>query len=115
MVVVAGGDGTINETADGLVHRDLLNIKTTRFPSLAIIPIGTANVLAAETGLGRKPRNAARVIAYGDIQPAWVGLANGRVFCQMAGVGFDAHVVDNVDAGLKKRLGKAAYGIAMLR
>jgi diacylglycerol kinase (ATP) len=104
-LVVAGGDGTINEAVNGL-RADL---------PLAIVPLGTANVLAAEIGLPTDPDAVARTIALGRPQPISVGTANGRRFILMAGTGFDAHVVRTVDLGLKRWLGKGAYALSILR
>jgi diacylglycerol kinase (ATP) len=106
ILVVAGGDGTINEAVNGL--------NGARLP-LAIVPLGTANVLAAEIGLATDPRSVARAIALGRPRPISVGMANGRRFLLMAGTGFDAHVVQNVDLALKRWIGKGAYGISILR
>jgi diacylglycerol kinase (ATP) len=106
ILVVAGGDGTINEAVNGLEHA--------RLP-LAILPLGTANVLAAEIGMATDPRTVARTIALGRPCPISVATANGRRFLLMAGVGFDAHVVRHVDLALKRWVGKSAYGIAILR
>jgi diacylglycerol kinase family enzyme len=80
-----------------------------------LVPLGTANVLAAEIGLATSPAVVARTIAQGASERAYVGLANGRCFTAMAGVGFDAHVVANVDLGLKRRIGKGAYVLESLR
>ncbi len=118
IVAVAGGDGTISEVASGLVarRRSYRSDSTVPMPALAIIPLGTANVLAAEIGFtDMSPEAAAAAIAAGDIRPAWLGVANGRVFCQMAGVGFDALVVAGIDLALKRRLGKLTYAIETLR
>ncbi len=103
VVVAAGGDGTINEVANGLIKA------TGAVPPLAIIPLGTANVLAEEIGLRGQPAAIAKAIACGDRITVHLGLANGRHFIMMAGVGFDAHVVANVDLALKRRTGKIAY------
>jgi YegS/Rv2252/BmrU family lipid kinase len=100
VVAAAGGDGTINEVANGLVDRGL---------PLAVIPLGTANVLAAEIGIPETPQAIARVVAEGAPRPIVLGYVNGRRFVQMAGVGFDAHVVAHVTPGLKRALGKFAY------
>jgi diacylglycerol kinase (ATP) len=110
LVLALGGDGTINEVANGLA--------LTSVP-LGILPAGTANVLAMEIGLGSSlERAAARLalcapqrIALGKIQ------ANGsapRYFVLMAGVGLDAKIVQDVDTLLKERIGKGAYWAAGL-
>jgi len=82
---------------------------------LALLPMGTANVLANEIGLGRDPAAIARGIAEGAARPIALGRANGRRFTMMAGVGFDAHVVAGVDRGLKRLIGKGAYVVESLR
>ncbi len=108
VVVAAGGDGTINEVANGLANAPGL------VPPLAIIPLGTANVLAQEIGLRGNPRAVARAIAGRARMTVHLGEANGRYFVMMAGVGFDAHVVANVDLALKRRTGKIAYVVETL-
>src|SRR6202012_1675745 len=108
VVVAAGGDGTINEVANGLANAPHA------VPPLAIIPLGTANVLAQEIGLRGNPRAVARAIAQGGRMTVHLGEANGRYFLMMAGVGFDAHVVANVDLALKRRTGKIAYVVETL-
>lgn len=104
-IAVAGGDGTINEVVNGLGDKNL---------PLAVIPLGTANVLAHEIGLGGAPDEIARTIAFGRPQPIAVGVVNGRRFVMMAGFGFDAHVVAQVKPRVKKLLGKTAYVISTL-
>lgn len=105
-VVVAGGDGTINETLNGLAADA---------PPLGIIPMGTANVLAAELGLPGRPAELARLIVHGPSRTIQLGQLTGpalpqpRRFVMMAGVGFDAQVVAMVDTRLKRRIGKGAY------
>jgi diacylglycerol kinase (ATP) len=108
LVLVAGGDGTVNEAMNGMVHSDV---------PLAILPAGTANVLAVEMGLGVSLRRAARRIA--DLAPVRISVgllrptnAPDRYFLLMAGAGLDAAVVNNVDPGFKKRIGKLAYWLA---
>lgn len=99
-VAVAGGDGTINES---------LNAIGPGSPPLGIIPLGTANVAAWETGLGLDPERIARAIARGPVRPVHVGRVNGRRFLLMAGIGFDAQVVCDLPLPLKRALGKGAY------
>jgi diacylglycerol kinase (ATP) len=110
-VAVAGGDGTINEAVNGLAESPL---------PLAILPLGTANVLAAEIGLPRRLSALARIAALGPARPVWPGeaLAEGapapRRFLVMAGLGFDAEVVEHLDLALKRQTGKLAYVASIL-
>jgi diacylglycerol kinase (ATP) len=110
-VAVAGGDGTINEAVNGLAASAL---------PLAILPLGTANVLAAEIGLPRGIDALARLAALGSPSPVWPGEAlpvaagEGRRFLVMAGIGFDADVVAALDLALKRRTGKLAYVVSIL-
>ena len=104
-LVVAGGDGTINEAINGL--RD-------RAPPVAIVPLGTANVLAAELDLPPHAAALADAIMEGALRAVAVGRVNGRAFTMMAGVGFDAYVVSHVSLRLKRAVGKLAYVIETL-
>ncbi len=107
VIAVAGGDGTINEVVNGLSQR------SEDAPPLAIVPLGTANVLAHELGLDFSAASLADTIVLGQAVQVYPGLASGdgdpRCFSLMAGAGFDAKVVAGVSARLKRRLGKAAY------
>lgn len=105
-VVAAGGDGTVNEVINGLAGRDV---------ALAILPLGTANVLATEIGLPLRAKAIARTVLRGRVRTIHLGLVNGRRFSMMAGIGFDAHVVDRVGPRLKRRLGRGAYVLESLR
>jgi diacylglycerol kinase (ATP) len=106
LVVAAGGDGTVNEVVNGLIGSPL---------PLALIPLGTANVLAAEIGLRTDPASVAACVALGEPRPISLGSANGRRFILMAGAGFDAHVVHQVSVPMKRWLGKGAYVLSTLR
>ena len=105
MIVAAGGDGTVNEVANGVFAASR---------PLAVVPLGTANVLANEIGLPRKPRDLARLIAEGAPQPLWPGRAGDRLFVAMTGIGFDAAVLSAVDPRLKRRIGKLAFAWPIL-
>lgn len=112
-IVVAGGDGTINEAVNGLAASG-----PGPAPPLALLPLGTANVLATEIGLPATPAALAQAIATGPAAAVTLGSANGRCFAMMAGAGFDAHVVAGVDPRRKRLLGKGAYiaeSLAQLR
>jgi diacylglycerol kinase (ATP) len=105
LIVAAGGDGTVNEVVNGLFAASR---------PLAVLPLGTGNVLANEIGLPRNPRRIARVIADGTAKPIWPGRAGDRLFVAMTGVGFDAAVLAALDPGLKRRVGKLAFVWAIL-
>jgi YegS/Rv2252/BmrU family lipid kinase len=105
VIAVAGGDGTVNEAANGLYGSDV---------PLAIIPMGTANVLAAEIGLPATPQIVAETIASGPAKPIHLGIVNQRLFTMMAGAGFDGRVVAAVSSRLKRWLGKGAFVLTSL-
>lgn len=111
-VVAAGGDGTIGEVANGLPLDSA---------PLGIFPLGTANVLAMETGLPLDPPSVMQAVLHGPVARVWPGFVadsqnrDGRLFTIMAGVGFDAHVVADLPPGLKRWLGKGAYVAESLR
>ena len=107
VIAVAGGDGTINEVVNGLAARG------GDAPAMGIVPLGTANVLAHELGLGFSAAAIAHTMIAGRellVQPGEAANGSGaRCFSLMAGAGFDAKVVAGVSARLKRRWGRAAY------
>jgi YegS/Rv2252/BmrU family lipid kinase len=105
VIVAAGGDGTIAAVVNGVAAAPR---------PIAILPLGTANVLAAEIGLPRAATALAQVIAEAPAAPLWPGRIDGRLFLTSAGSGFDADVVAAVDRGLKRRGGKLAFVWAAL-
>lgn len=110
LLAVAGGDGTIGEAINGLIASG-----SAEPMPFGIIPMGTANVLAAEIGLAVSAEAVAATLDARHARPIFVGQANGRAFTLMAGAGFDAHVVARVDGALKRRIGKLAYVWQSLR
>ena len=109
VLVLAGGDGSVNEAVAGFY------LRSTPPPPLAVVPFGTANVLAHELKLPRKPEAIADMITEDHRKQLNSSLANGQPFVLMASVGFDAAVVHSVSPWLKRHLGKFAYVIAALR
>lgn len=108
LVVAAGGDGTINEVMNGIYARG-------DDCALAVVPLGTANVLARELGIDAgATKSIVDAILAKRPRPISLGHANGWGFSMMAGVGFDAHVVANVDTRVKRVIGKFAYVLASL-
>ena len=110
LIVALGGDGTINEIANGLVGSDT---------TLGILPGGTANVLANELGLGSSLQRAAERLTHCRPTRISVGLLTtseglSRYFLCMAGAGLDAKIVSRVRVKVKARTGKLAYWMAGL-
>ncbi len=106
VVIVCGGDGTINEAAQSLVGTEA---------ALAVWPSGTANVLARELRLPCDEDVLSELIAARSARTIRVGRAvkpgDGwqRYFLLMAGIGLDATIVNGVDLGLKRLIGAGAY------
>lgn len=101
VVIAAGGDGTVNEVVNGLVGSDV---------ALGLLPIGTMNVFAAELGLpGNNLRKCWEIIEAGYIREVDLPTANKHAFVQLAGVGFDAQIVQETDRGFRKQFGPLSY------
>ena len=108
LLAVCGGDGTVNEVAT--------HVPRPPFP-IAVLPAGTANVLARELGLPLNPTRALKIALRRTIRRIDLGMlgpSSARRFLFVAGIGFDAYVVSQVRSGLKARLGMAAYAVAIL-
>lgn len=108
LIIVGGGDGTISGVINGLSSHAVL----------ALLPLGTANVLAAELNIASFEVAVARIIR-GETRPLSVGLLdNGvrqRYFFLMAGIGVDGSVVEKVGMTKKKLLGRGAYLLSALQ
>lgn len=100
VIVAAGGDGTINEVARGLMGQGV---------PLGILPLGTANVLAIEIGLRPRAEEIAAMLRGGPAELIGTGLVDGAVFLLMAGIGYDGMVVQGIDPRLKRLWGKGAF------
>jgi YegS/Rv2252/BmrU family lipid kinase len=114
-ILACGGDGTVHEILQGLVGTQV---------ALGVVPLGTANALAMDLGLGSFPAKAiekllaatpVRVpvgqIFYCDSK----GVSRSSYFTVAAGVGADALFLSRLDAGLKRRFGYALYLVEGLR
>jgi YegS/Rv2252/BmrU family lipid kinase len=100
VVVACGGDGTLNEVCNGVVGSTV---------PIGILPAGTSNVFAMETGVPRNLEKAARLILEGTPTPVDLGLAGPRYFILMLGAGFDAYTIQGVNPKLKGIFGKTAH------
>jgi diacylglycerol kinase family enzyme len=112
VVAALGGDGTLNEAANGLAGSHT---------ALAVLPGGSTNVFARTIGLPNDPVPAAHAIVAAlqerSIRRVGLGMVNGRYFCFHTGVGYDAAVVRDVErrASLKRWAGHPLFIWGALR
>jgi lipid kinase YegS len=106
VVVAGGGDGTVNEVVAGMIEGIGEAILS---PSLAVLPLGTANDLARACGIPIDPFAAMRLAVSGPTASVDIGLANGRPFVNVATGGFGTQVTVATPPELKRILGGAAY------
>jgi len=114
-VLACGGDGTVHEAVQSLVGTDV---------ALGVVPLGTANALAADLGLIASPAKVTRILL--DATPAQIsvgrihysdadGNPGSRYFIVAAGIGADALLMSRLDSRLKRRLGYVLYLIEAFR
>lgn len=102
LVVVAGGDGSLNAAASALIERKL---------PLGILPGGTANDLARTLGLPLDMIGAAKIIVAGRTKAIDVGDVNGKPFFNVASLGLSARLADRLSRETKRRWGRLAYAL----
>jgi diacylglycerol kinase family enzyme len=99
-LVVWGGDGMVQRCLDTVAGRSI---------PVAVIPAGTANLFARNLGLPLDLAAAVTVALHGAHRRLDLGRFNGEHFAVMAGLGFDAEMIDGAGGRLKRRLGRLAY------
>ncbi len=100
LVFVWGGDGMVQRCIDALAGTGA---------TLAILPAGTANLLATELDIPTDIEAAVEVGLHGRRRPLDLGTINGEHFAVMAGTGFDARMIKDTSKPFKRKAGKAAY------
>ena len=114
-IIVCGGDGTVHEVIQSLVGTPV---------ALGVVPMGTANALAADLGLAKSPTKAIRALLAARPVQVPVGrivfrTSDGsdrcRYFTVAAGVGADALLMKRMDPVLKRRLGYVLYMVEAFR
>ena len=98
--LVWGGDGMAQRCIDALAGSGA---------TMAIVPAGTANLLASNLGLPTDIEGAVQTGLHGPTRQIDVINMNGERFAVMAGAGFDAEMIRGADGSLKQHLGRAAY------
>ena len=105
IIVAAGGDGTLNAVVNGVKGAPR---------AVALLPLGTANVMAREIGLPRAAERLAELIVSAPAGPVWPGRVGDRLFLTVASSGFDAAIVAAVNPRLKRHTGRLAFAWAIL-
>jgi diacylglycerol kinase family enzyme len=103
-VVAAGGDGTLLEVVN----------RAAGIPA-TVLPLGNENLVARYCQIERSGRKLAEVIAAGRLKRFDLARANGRLFCLMAGAGFDAEVVHRVHQRRRGHINKLTYAVPLLQ
>ena len=106
LAIVAGGDGTVCEAANGLIGTDT---------PLIIWPTGTENLVAKSLGFRPTVDATLAAIAEGTSTPLDLGVANGKVFLVVAGAGFDAEVVHRLVSNRRGHITHLSYAIPVWR
>jgi diacylglycerol kinase (ATP) len=106
VLFVWGGDGMVQRCIDALAGTGGV---------VAILPAGTANLLATNLQVPANITEAVRVGLHGERRRLDTGSVNGEHFAVMAGAGFDARMIKEADGALKNRFGRTAYLITGTR
>lgn len=106
LVILGGGDGTLNAAAAGLYDTQL---------PLGVLPLGTANDFARTLSIPTDPLAAARVILADAPRLIDLGEVNGHPFLNVASIGFSADLARALTQDAKRRFGVFGYGIVAAR
>ncbi|WP_448074122.1 diacylglycerol/lipid kinase family protein [Georgenia yuyongxinii] len=106
VVFVSGGDGTVRSCVEGLAGTDA---------ALAVLPAGTGNLLATNLGLPDDPTEGVRVAVERGRHLLDIGEVDGQAFAVMAGMGFDAKLLEDASTALKARIGSLAYVLSAIK
>lgn len=106
LVIVGGGDGTLNAAAEGLIETQL---------PLGILPLGTANDLARTLGIPNSLPQACEVIVAGQRLAIDLGCVNGKHFFNVASLGLSVRITQQLNRDVKRRWGVFAYAITAIQ
>jgi YegS/Rv2252/BmrU family lipid kinase len=106
LVIVGGGDGTLNAAVDAVVETQL---------PLGILPLGTANDLARTLGIPNSVTEACKIIAAGQLRQIDLGWVNGKYFFNVASLGLSVKITQRLTKEVKRRWGIFAYATTALQ
>ena len=103
-LVIAGGDGSFNFAVN-----EILKYPSLKDKKIGYIPTGTANILQIEIRIQKNSEAIAEILTAENTKKISLAKINNQFFFLMAGVGFDGKIVDSIDTGVKKYLGKVIF------
>ncbi|MEH1889820.1 MAG: lipid kinase [Nostoc sp.] len=106
LVIIGGGDGTLNAAVDALVDTQL---------PLGILPLGTANDLVKTLGIPNSLSKTCKIIAYGNFRRIDLGWVNGKHFFNVASMGLSVKITQRLTKEVKRRWGIFAYAATALQ
>lgn len=116
LIVSAGGDGTMNEILQGICRVNAERAPGEKHTALGVLPLGTMNVFSLELGLPSQDIAACwSQISSGRLREVDLWLANDQYFVQLAGVGFDAEIIQETSWESKKRFGPLSYVMSAMQ
>lgn len=106
LVIIGGGDGTLNAAAEGLLAAQL---------PFGILPLGTANDLAHTLGIPQDLKQACQIIADGQVKRIDLGWVNGKHFFNVASLGLSVKITEQLTKEVKRRWGVLAYAATAMQ
>ena len=107
-LILAGGDGSVSYAINEIIKNNIIIDENF---AIGYIPAGTANILQAELGMTKNIKKIAKTLTSNNLSKTNLVKINDRYFVLMAGLGWDAQIVQSINSKVKKFLGKIIFGI----
>ncbi len=107
-LIIAGGDGSVCFAINQLIKN---NFQPKDNFAIGYVPAGTANILQAELGMSKNIKKISKTLMSDNLEKTNLVKINSNYFILMAGIGWDAQIVQSIDSKIKKILGKIIFGI----
>jgi diacylglycerol kinase (ATP) len=111
-LLLAGGDGSVSFAINELIKN---NFNFNKNFAIGYIPAGTANILQAELGMSKNIKQIAKTLTSNNFNKSNLMKINEKHFVLMAGLGWDAQIVQSINSSIKKIMGKLIFGIKGLQ
>ena len=107
-LIIAGGDGSVCFAINQLIKN---NFQPKDNFAIGYVPAGTANILQAELGMSKNIKKISKTLMSDNLEKTNLVKINSNYFILMAGIGWDAQIVQSINSKIKKILGKVIFGI----